>query len=54
MHDHVPGWVYCPGTAKDGSCGMRAAVNCPTCWEVHVRLHHAKRRRRMKRVEPEG
>lgn len=38
MHSHVARWTLCD------YCGIQACLDCPTCRETHVRLHHYKRR----------
>lgn len=40
MHAHVGGWKFCE------LCGITACLDCPTCRETHVRIHHASRRLR--------
>lgn len=44
---HVPVhvWNFCP------VCKVYAVSNCPDCIEVHNRLHHQKRRRRLRKAE---
>jgi len=38
MHAHIGSYRLCD------FCGIQAPLDCPTCREVHVRLHHYKRR----------
>ncbi len=41
-HNHDAGYKLCP------VCHTRYLLGCPVCDEVHARLHHRRRARRLK------